>query len=151
MSLTEENIDFSFELATKSLKELSDLQLAVHKNDGEIFPTISTKTKLQSYAYYKQATKGAYKGITYGFSEDSIKDLKLKEWYHLGQMSSEEAKRHYCQLTVSILLPYTKIDIKKQSDYLGRLSVRLRDRFAIWVFPPTINSYFYFYLGFGIF
>lgn len=101
----DEAIDSMFDECRMMIKEY----LALGKID--ILPNVSVSQKLQSYAYYKQATKGPCVRPEPEWWKATEK-YKWSEWKKLGNKSQRECKIAYIKLAVEVLSPLLSIDLK---------------------------------------
>ncbi|KAJ3335282.1 hypothetical protein HDU91_002255, partial [Kappamyces sp. JEL0680] len=114
-----ETLDDLFEVAKLALKNIT----ALGEDLPKTWPVISVGDRLASYAYYKQATKGACPEETQPASWDkkSVAGQKWIAWKKLGDMTKDEAKASYCRLTIGIVSAFQSIPQQEVQTYLANL------------------------------
>lgn len=131
------NIGMAFTCAKLTIKDINNLENTIILPKG--FPISSLSQRLQSFALYKQATKGDYNGIQQGSKKAVLIGQPLKPksaayqknlaWSRLAGMEETEAKTLYIRLALTLLKPYYLFqkDDKELSKYLRTLSADDKD------------------------
>lgn len=109
----DDEINILFDLARNSFKNLSNI-----RSLPENWPQIRVESKLLSYAYFKQATKGA---CTVDEPDwwNATDRYKWSAWKKLGNMSERDSKLGYIKLAAEICQKYQSIGDKELEEYLG--------------------------------
>jgi acyl-CoA-binding protein len=132
-SMETESIESAFTCARRTLKDISALENTIRLPKG--FPKSTLSQRLQSYAFYKQATKGDYgnqpASKKAGANIDPLHPKsaiyqKNLAWSRLAGMEGKEAKQLYIRLVINLLKPYYmfKKEQHELSQYLRSFSAK---------------------------
>ena len=123
----------AFTCAKLTIKDINTLENTVILPKG--LPISSLSQRLQSFALYKQATKGDYSKVAkkavliHPLKPKSAVFQKNLAWSRLAGMNEKQAKEFYIRLALTLLKPYYLFqkDGKELSKYLHTLSTDDKD------------------------